>query len=308
MKCYKCGKDVPSLRSGLCNDCYKEVLHNKYKKRKNSNSKKTSYVLNNISRNEKILNKAETSKLIYFYIFTLIGICAILFPKTINEFFIKGNNIFFSVLIFNILLFFFAIYLILYFQSRDIYLTDKKIIGKWGLFKIKRINLPLNKIQLIDTDPYTGLEIDTSEKSFFFDFVGNCEEFKLSTINQIKKLIDSTNDEKVLMTFSHSLKAKLDNFNLEDGKQNMIKCKCCQKLISKDSITCVHCGEPIIENERTADLFLKTICFLISPFGIILFLLNIGPYPKLAKQCLLSSVISLAIFILSYLSLLSIFA
>lgn len=304
MKCYKCGKEAP-LRSGLCNDCYKEILQNKYKKRKKSNNTKNSYILNNLSRNEKILSKAETSRLIYFYILTLFGISIILFPKTIIEFFINGNNVYFSVLIFNILLFFFAIYLVLYFMSRDIYLTDKKIIGKWGLFKLKRINLPLNRIQSIDTDPYTGLEIDTKEKNYFFDFVGNCEKFKFSTINQIQKLIDSADSESVLMTFSHSLQEKLDNYELEQANPNMVKCKCCKELISKESTFCVHCGEPIFENERTADLFLKTLCFILPPFGIILFLLNIGPFPKLAKQCLLSSVISLAIILIGYLSLLS---
>lgn len=173
MKCYKCGKEA-SLRSGLCSDCYKEILQNKYKKRKNII--KTSYVLNHLDRNERILCKTETSKLIYFYIFSLLGISAILFPKTIMEFFVNSNKIYFLVLLFNILLFFFAVYLILYFTSRDIYLTDKKVIGKWGIFKIKKINIPLNMIQSIDTDPYTGLEIDTKENNYFFDFVGNCEK------------------------------------------------------------------------------------------------------------------------------------
>ena len=303
MKCYKCGKEA-SLRSGLCSDCYKEILQNKYKKRKNII--KTSYVLNHLDRNERILCKTETSKLIYFYIFSLLGISAILFPKTIMEFFVNSNKIYFLVLLFNILLFFFAVYLILYFTSRDIYLTDKKVIGKWGIFKIKKINIPLNMIQSIDTDPYTGLEIDTKENNYFFDFVGNCEKFKLSTVGQIKKLIDSADNEKDLMTFSHSLQEKLDDYQLEKTNPHMTRCKCCKELISKESYSCVHCGEPLLENRRNADLFLKTICFLLPPIGIIIFLLNIGPFPKLAKQCLLSSLMSLTIILFVYLSLLSI--
>ena len=86
----------------------------------------------------------------------------------------------------------------------------------------------------------------------------------------------------------------------------MTYCKCCKEAISKDSITCVHCGHPVAENERTADLFMKVLCFILPPVGIILFLLNIGPYPKFAKQCLLSSVASMFIILVSYLSLLSV--
>ena len=239
-----------------------------------------------------------------FYIISLFGISTILFPKTLVEFFINNNKIYFLVLIFNIILFFLAIYLTLYFTSRDIYLTDKKIIGKWGLFKIKKINIPLNDVISIDT--YTGLEIDSKDKSYFFDFIGNSEKFKFSTIEQIQKLINSATNEKVLMTFSHSLKEKLNNYKLEEQNPNMILCKCCKKAISKDSISCVHCGQPVLENERNADIFIKILCFILPPIGIILFLLNIGPFPKFAKQCLLSSSLMLFIILIIYLSLLSI--
>ena len=304
MKCYKCGKEGP-LKRGICVDCYKEILHNKYRKRKLKNSK-TSYILSNLERNERILKKAEISAIIYFYIISLFGISTILFPKTLVEFFINNNKIYFLVLIFNIILFFLAIYLTLYFTSRDIYLTDKKIIGKWGLFKIKKINIPLNDVISIDTYPYTGLEIDSKDKSYFFDFIGNSEKFKFSTIEQIQKLINSATNEKVLMTFSHSLKEKLNNYKLEEQNPNMILCKCCKKAISKDSISCVHCGHPVLENERNADIFIKILCFILPPIGIILFLLNIGPFPKFAKQCLLSSSLMLFIILIIYLSLLSI--
>lgn len=301
MKCYKCGKEG-TLRYGLCNNCYKEILHNKYRKRKR-NSPRISYIIKHLDKNEKILTKAEPSRLIYFFIICLFGISFILFPKTILEFFINNNKIYFLLLVFNILLFFFAVYLTFYFSSRDIYLTDKKIIGKWGLFKIKKINLPLNNLISIDACPYTGLEIDNKDNGYFFDFVGNSENFKLATILQIKKLIDSTNDENVLMSFSHSIKDDTENKKIN---QNMIICECCKEPISKDSITCIHCGQPVLQNERSTDLFIKTLCFLLPPVGILLFLLNIGPFPKFAKECLLSSVFALFIVLVIYLSLLSI--
>ena len=300
MKCSKCGKEAP-LKRGLCSDCYKEVLQNKYRKRK-KNFPKINYILKNLEKNEKILNKIDTSTIIYLYIVSLLAVSVILFPKTILEFFVNQQKIYFLVLMFNILLFFFAIYLSLYFMSRDIYLTDKRIIGKWGLFKIKKINIPLSSLTSIDSNPYSGLEIETRDKNYFFDFVGNDENFKITTIMQIKNLINSTDNEAELMSFSHSIQDdEFDNLS-----SNMITCKCCKKQISKDSITCVYCGQPIPENERTADIFIKILCLLLPPIGIILFLLNIGPFPKFAKQCLGFSLILPFILIIVYLSLLSI--
>lgn len=304
MRCYKCGKES-SLKKGLCINCHKEILHNKYKKRRN-NPSKINYILNNLDRKEKILEKAESSSLMYLYITILFGISLILFPKTIFEFFINNNKTYFLILISNILLFFFAIYLAFYFTSRDIFLTDKKIIGRWGLFKIKTINIPLNNLISIDTYQYKGLEIDNKEKNYFFDFVGNNETFKLATIFQIKKLINSTNSENVLMSFSHSLNEQINNYNLNELNPNMIYCKCCNKLISKKSINCIHCGQPVLENQRTADLFTRILCFICPPIGIILFLLNIAPYPKFAKQCFICSILSLFIILFIYLSIYSI--
>ncbi|MBR2289149.1 MAG: zinc ribbon domain-containing protein [Clostridia bacterium] len=185
-------------------------------------------------------------------------------------------------------------------------MTNKRIIGKWGLFKIKKINLPLSSIQLIDTYALGGLEIDSQAKSYFFDFVGNGRKFKFSTIEQIKRLIDSADDEKALMKFSHSLQEKLEDYKLEESNPNMMHCSCCKELISRDSIYCVHCGKPVPENERTTDLFMNVLCFLLPPVGLILFLLNIGPYPKFAKQCLLASVFSIFLILAGALSLLSV--
>ena len=303
MKCYKCGKEAP-LRSGLCNDCYKEILQNKYRKRKKR--PKDNFVLNNIERTEKILSKVEPSKLSYFLIFSVFAISMILFPKTIIEFFIRNQASYFLVLIFNILFFFVGVYLVVYLVSRDIYLTNKRIIGKWGLFKIKKINVPLSSVQFIDIYSLGGLEIDTAKKNYFFDFVGNGRKFKFSTIEQIKILIDSADSEKTLMKFSHSLQQKLEEYQLEESNPNMIRCSCCKELISRDSIYCVHCGKPVPENERTIDMFLGILCFLIPPVGLILFLLNIGPYPKFAKQCLLSSVFSMFLILIGILSLISV--
>ena len=108
------------------------------------------------------------------------------------------------------------------------------------------------------------------------------------------------------MSFSHSLNEQINNYNLNELNPNMIYCKCCNKLISKNSINCIHCGQPVIENQRTADLFTKILCLICPPIGIILFLLNIAPYPKFAKQCFICSIFSLFIILFVYLSIYSI--
>lgn len=304
MKCYKCGKEGP-LKRGICVDCYKEILRNRYKKKKKSSSK-SNFILNNIERNERIISKIDTSGIIYFIILALFSISIILFPKTIMEFTIFNKKFYFLLLLSNIFLFSLGIYLTLYYASRDIYLTNKKIIGKWGLFKIKTLIVPLNDIVSIETYDYTGLELDTKNKLLFFDFVKNNNSFKQLTIIQIQKIINSTDNEKILMSFSHSILEKIDNYNTEQKNSKMLNCPCCNQLISKNSITCLKCGEPIIKNTRSADFFVKALCFSFPPIGIILFLLNIGPYPKFAKECLLSTVFSLFLLLLIYLSLLSI--
>lgn len=303
MKCYKCGKEAP-LKNGLCNDCYKEILQNKYRKRRKR--PKDNFILNNIERNEKILNKLEPNKLSFFLLLAIFAISFVLFPKTIFEFFVNGQKSYFVVLIFNIFLFFIGTYLTIYLVARDVYLTNKRIIGKWGLFKIRKVNIPLSSIQLIDTYSFGGLEIDTLKKNYFFDFIGNGRKFKFSTIEQIKRLIDSADNETTLMTFSHSLQEKLEEYQLEESNPNMMHCNCCKELISKDSLYCVHCGKPIPENERSVDIFMSVLCFCLPPIGFIVFLLNIGPFPKFAKQCLLSSVFSTFLILVTCLSLMSI--
>jgi hypothetical protein len=305
MKCYKCGKEA-ELKRGICIECYKEQLNKKSKNKKKHSKNSTNFIISNLTSSEKILDRLQTSKMVYAFVIALLAISTIFFPRTIMEFFFKGNTFYFLALILNILLFFLAIYSTIYFMSREIYLTNKRILGQWGLFKLKTINLPLNNMQSIDELDYKGLEIVTSKKTYKFDLVANNKNFKLATIEQIKKIIDSTDDEKVLISFSHSLNEKLEAYKLKEKNPNMTLCKCCKKMISKDSISCIHCGQPVLENERSADLLVKAICFILPPVGFILFLLNIGPYQKFAKQCLLSSIFSLFFALVIYLSLISI--
>ncbi len=303
MKCYKCGTNT-DLKNGLCTDCYKEILVKKNLKHKKNNI--NNYILSKLNRDEKIITKTTTSNIVYTFVVTLLAISIILFPRTIIEFFFNHNNLYFITLLGNILIFFLAIYISIYFMSRELYLTNKRIIGKWGLFSLKTINIPLNIIESIDTYKIKALEIDIPKKIYLFDYISNADDFKLATINQIKYLINSTDNENELISFSHSLNEKLEEYKLEEEYPNMIQCKCCKKMISKESFLCVHCGQPIVENEREADFFLKLICFILPPFGTIIFLLNIGEHPKFAKQCLISSILSIFIIVLTYLSIISV--
>lgn len=298
MRCYKCGAEA-DLKNGLCSKCYKEITEKRNIRKKRTNSFS---IFSNLKNDEKIIYRTQNSTLIFAFIFSLLAIAVILFPRTILEFFFRNNKTFFLILIANIFLFFSGIYLSLYFFSREIILTNKNIIAKWGIFKIKIVTIPLNKIEYIDTFKIRALEIDIPNKIYVFDYIANAEKFKLSTITQIKNIIRTTTDENILMSFSHSLNETLEKYELEERFPNMAYCPCCKQVISKNSEFCVHCGNPIYENERCADLFLKLICFLIPPFGIIIFLIHIGRYPKLSKQCILSSIFSIFILITLYLS------
>jgi hypothetical protein len=200
---------------------------------------------------------------------------------------------------FNILLFFYALYLLLYFNSREIYLTNKRILAKWGIFKVKTIKLPLNAINSIEAPNYISIEISTKKDTYFFDLVSNSEDYRLKTIEQIQNIITSATDEKTLEQFSHS--GIYDSLN-----SKFILCSCCGKTISKESLYCVYCGQPVPENERKADLFVKILSLICPPIGLFLFLINIAAYPKFAKQCLTSALITVILALAIYLSILSI--
>ena len=305
MKCYKCGKEM-DLKRGLCIDCYKDVLNKKYSKSRRKNKNDPNYIMNHLEKGEKLIAKMQTSNIIYICITILFAISVILFPKTILEFFWKKNNFYFPVLIANITICFIGVYSVIYFLSRDVYLTNKRIIGKWGLFNVKFLDAPLSKIESIDTFQFKAVEIDVNGRFYIFDFVSNPEKFRLATINQIKLIIDSTEDEHVLMSFTHSLNEKLEEYRLKEQHPNMTFCKCCGEMISKESSFCVHCGQPLPENEREADWILKIFCFLLPPLGLLIFLLNVGEHQKLSNQCLISSLIGLFVMFTIYLSVASV--
>jgi len=181
MKCFKCGKEIPS-KNGICQECYQEIIENKYRKRKVI--PKNNFILSHLDKDEKIINKVKTNKAFYYLSFFIITIAILLFRKTIFEFGIQHQKSYFLMLIFNVLLLFFGIYLIMDFMARDIYLTNKRIIGKWGLFHVQKINIPLESLNLITTPSAGKLEFSDSKKNYLFEFVGNAQKIKHLTIEQ----------------------------------------------------------------------------------------------------------------------------
>lgn len=303
MKCNKCGKK-PVYKNGLCKECYKKASRKKSIKQKDLDD--PDYIIKHLDKDEKIIEKMQVSNIMYACIVFLFAISIVLFPKTLVEFFWLRNNFYFPILVATIAICFIGIYSAVYFFSRKIYLTSKRIIGKWGIFNVKIINAPLSKIESIDTFKIKAVEICIYGNSYVFDFIASPEKFKLDTIKQIKSIIDSTNDEKVLLSFSHSLNDKLEEYKLNEEYPNMTYCKCCGEMISKESKFCVHCGQPLHENEREADWILKILCFLIPPLGLLIYLLNIGEHPKLSNQSLMFSIFGLFVFITIYLSVASV--
>lgn len=222
-------------------------------------SYKYKYTIKKLSEDEKIISKLKTSNIIYICILALIAISIILLPRTILEIFWKSNRSYIPIMIINFAIFILAIYISMYFASRKVYLTDKRIFGKWGIFKVKVIDTPLNCIESIDIHEMKAIEIALSDKIIIFDFVSNPEDFRIATVTQISNLIDSIDNETTLNSFSRPLTSGIEK------NSNMIKCPCCGGMISKESIFCVHCGQPFKKRHQ----FLKQ-CLLILIISLII--------------------------------------
>lgn len=77
----------------------------------------------------------------------------------------------------------------------------------------------------------------------------------------------------------------------------LIKCKECGKELSDKADICPNCGIKNNINQGTT-IGLKIICFIIPIIGFIIFAVNILNKPKYAKQCLISSILSIIIILL----------
>jgi len=78
----------------------------------------------------------------------------------------------------------------------------------------------------------------------------------------------------------------------------LIECKECGKEISENAVSCPNCGAKNRNNNETASIGLKIICFLIPLIGIIIFAVNISIRPRYAKGCLIASLLPTIIIII----------
>lgn len=86
-----------------------------------------------------------------------------------------------------------AIVITVRFCSTELVITNKRIVGKIGVFNTKTLDAPLNKIQSASTSNgfwgkifnYGKVQIRTAAGSYEFDGIKNIEKFKTMVMNQI---------------------------------------------------------------------------------------------------------------------------
>ncbi|MDE5616358.1 MAG: PH domain-containing protein [Clostridia bacterium] len=134
----------------------------------------SNYVEENLNRNEKIVEKAKLNSLALIPIW-ISGILFswLLFIPTIK-----------------------AIVATVRFKSTELAVTDKRVVGKIGVFKTKSLDAPLNKIQNASVARtfwgrvfnYSTIKISTASESdgFYFGYIKNADAFKGMIMNQIE--------------------------------------------------------------------------------------------------------------------------
>lgn len=129
------------------------------------------YVENNLGKNETIVKKADLNGLF------LLGV------------WIKGILLCWLLLIPTIK----AIIETIKFKNIELAVTNKRVIGKVGVFNTKTLDAPLNKIQNVAVEqPFFGklfnfgtVEIDTAGGTFNFSAIKNADAFKRMLMAQI---------------------------------------------------------------------------------------------------------------------------
>ena len=77
------------------------------------------------------------------------------------------------------------------FLTTELGTTNKRVIGKKGLFKTISLDAPLNKINDIEITQnllgkifkYSTVQISTSSSKYYFRYIKNANDFKNQTIN-----------------------------------------------------------------------------------------------------------------------------
>ena len=134
----------------------------------------SNYIEENLNRNEKIVEKAKLNALAL----VPIWICGMLF--------------FWLLLIPTIK----AIAATVRFKSTELAVTDKRVVGKVGVFNTKSLDAPLNKIQNASVTRtfwgrvfnYSTIKISTASESdgCYFPYIKSADAFKGMIMNQIE--------------------------------------------------------------------------------------------------------------------------
>ena len=129
------------------------------------------YVENNLGKNEVIVKKADRNGLFHFGAWLKgILLCWLLFIPTIK-----------------------AIIATIKFTHVELAVTNKRVVGKIGVFNTKSLDAPLNKVQNTSVTQkmfgkifnYGTVKINTAAGEYQFDAIKNAEAFKGMLMAQI---------------------------------------------------------------------------------------------------------------------------
>ena len=183
-----------------------------------------SYIEKSIQKNEKLIKKAEISKIALLppIIEIIIGILLIIIVLiTANE----DYGIFMVLLSFALFIrsILEIIRVIIYLISSELAFTDKRVLSKKGLFKIQTIDSPIDKINDFHIKQtffgrifnYSTINIKTSSSVYYLLYVKDANAFKnlLTTTDKVQKveMVNTKEENSSKYDELAKLKELLDN-------------------------------------------------------------------------------------------------
>lgn len=133
----------------------------------------SNYIGNSLGKGEEVVKRAQFNGLFLLGKWILgVLFCWLLFIPTIK-----------------------AIAATVQFKNMELGFTNKRVIGKRGVFNTRTLDAPLNKIQNATVSQtffgkifnFSDVRIDTAAGSFYVEAVKDADHFKRSLMNQIDK-------------------------------------------------------------------------------------------------------------------------
>ena len=133
----------------------------------------SNYIGNSLGKGEKVVKRAQFNGLFLLGKWILgVLFCWLLFIPTIK-----------------------AIAETVKFKNVELGFTNKRVVGKRGVFNTRTLDAPLNKIQNMTVTQtffgqifnYSTVRIDTAAGSFYFEAVKDADHFKRLLMNEIDK-------------------------------------------------------------------------------------------------------------------------